>query len=87
MLLVGGGVLAFFGFGLGSANVPPDPAFDRYLPTLKNRTDAPIMLPAELPEELRYFEIDGNHKGDSYSMTFLSNPPNELVGGGGHVRD
>ncbi len=83
VLLVGGGGVALVWGGLGpgvSADAPPDPAFDLYLPALRSLTEAPIMLPAELPEALGNIGINENIERDSYSITFLSTPPDELVG-------
>lgn len=55
-----------------SPDDPPDPAFDELLPTLKQMTDAPIMLPANLPEELKYVAVDSGTTGDKYSVWFLN---------------
>lgn len=83
MLLVGGGALAFLGSGLGSvpADAPPDPAFDLLLPTLEERTTAPIILPAELPDEFGYFAVDGALSGSSWGLWFGITPPDDPVGG------
>ena len=70
--------MAFLGLGLGSAS-PPDPAFDPLLKTLSNRTDAPIMLPAELPKELQNVAIDQDVQGDKYTIRFLSGPPDDIT--------
>mgnify|MGYP002336018384 CR=1 FL=1 len=87
ILLVGAGAVALVKFGVGSGSVspdaPPDPAFDLYLSALKGMTEAPIMLPAELPQALNNIGINENVEGDSYSITFLSTPPDDLVGGWG----
>lgn len=64
-------------------HAPPDPAFDLLLPPLKSLTTAPIMLPAELPNELENVGINENLEGDRYGLTFLTTPPEELVGGWG----
>jgi len=55
-----------------SPDASPDPAFDLLLPTLKKMTDAPIMLPANLPEELKYVAVDSGTSGDKYSVFFLN---------------
>lgn len=79
VLLVGGGALAFaglgFGFGPFAPAAPPDPAFDPLLKTLRSRTDVPVMLPAELPKELKNVAIDQDVKGDGYRILFLTGPP------------
>ena len=38
---------------------PPDPAFDPLLATLGEMTEAPVMLPARLPDEMDTPVIDG----------------------------
>jgi hypothetical protein len=80
VLLVVGGALAYLGNGFGVANAPPDPAFDLPLQALTNLTDAPIMLPAKLPNELKNVGVDENVGGDSYGVVFLYSPPDDLVG-------
>ncbi len=83
VLLVGGGALAFLGLGLRfgsvSPDAPPDPAFDLPLQALVNRTEAPIMLPADLPNELENVAIDADLEGDRYGILFKTTPPDELV--------
>ena len=85
MLLVGGGVLAFlgsgFGFGSVSANAPPDPSFDSLLPTLQGMTDAPIMLPAKLPDELDITAIDGylSESEEGYGIVFPYGPTERVA--------
>ena len=59
---------------------PPDPAFDLLLPALKGLTTAPIMLPAELENEFENVGIDDSMEGDRYGLTFLTTPPEDLVG-------
>ena len=59
---------------------PPDPAFDLLLPTLKRQTTAPIMLPAELPNEFENAGVDEGVEGDSYAIAFLATPPDRLLG-------
>lgn len=63
----------------------PDPAFDQLLPILKLKTSIPIVLPAELPEELKNVAIDGNRdaspqSGDGYGIVFLSRPATNVHG-------
>lgn len=86
LLLAGAGVLALRAFGpfgvddvLRSAERSPDPAFDPLLPTLRERTTAPIMLPAELPEELKNVAVDADLSGDSYGILFLHRPTGNTV--------
>ena len=83
VLLVGGGALAFVGLGLGfgsvSPDAPPDPAFALPLQALRNQTEAPIMLPAELPDELKNVAVDEDLEGDRYGILFKDTPPDELV--------
>lgn len=59
----------------------PDPAFDPLLPTLRQMTTAPIMLPATLPPQLKSIVIgdDPNNEGgpyttggDRYTILFLN---------------
>ena len=85
VLLVGGVAVALLGIGFGSVSTdePPDPAFDLYLTPLESMTEAPIMLPAELPEALENIGVNENVEGNGYAITFLSTPPDELVGGWG----
>jgi hypothetical protein len=78
VLLAVGGALAFLGLGIGSTP-PPDPAFDPLLKTLSNRTSAPIMLPAELPKELKNVAIDQDVEGDRYQILFLTGPPDSVT--------
>ncbi len=63
-----------------SPDAPPDPAFALPLQALEPRTEAPIMLPAELPDELKNVGIQENLEGDRYGIVFLSTPPEDLVG-------
>lgn len=60
-------------------DAPPDPAFDALLPTLQQTTTAPIMLPAELPEELKNVAIDSSYGGDEYGILFLAQPTGNVV--------
>jgi hypothetical protein len=83
LLLLGGGTMLLMGNPFSntiSPDAPPDPAFDLYLPALTSMTDAPIMLPAELPKALENIGINETVEGNSYSITFLSTPPEDLVG-------
>lgn len=91
LLVVGAGVAAFIalrpGEPLGTAergpavtpDSPPDQAFDLLLPTLKRWTDAPIMLPVELPNGMENVAIDADLDGDSYGILFEDTPPDEMV--------
>lgn len=85
MLLAGGGALAFLGSGLGfgsvSPDAPPDPAFDSLLPTLRGMTDAPIMLPAKLPDELEITAIDSylSESEDGYGIVFPYGPTERVA--------
>ena len=70
-----------------SSSSSPDPAFTRLLPTLRQMTTAPIMLPAELPPQLKNVVIaeDPNGKGryttggDTYTILFRTQPPTGVV--------
>lgn len=66
-----------------SPNAPPDPAFDELLPTLEQRTDIPIMLPADLPGELENVAIresrSGDTSADEYDILFLAEPPDGIL--------
>ena len=62
-----------------SPDSPPDPAFDRILPTLREATSAPIMLPAELPDELRNVAVDADASGDGYGVLFLAEPTGNVL--------
>lgn len=81
MMLIGGSILILLGFGFGSvsSDAPPDPAFDLPLQVLERWTDAPITLPAELPNELGNVAIDENYEGDRYGVLFKDTPPEDLV--------
>ncbi len=59
-----------------SPDSPPDPAFDSLLPTLRERTDAPIMLPAKLPDEMDLPAIDGyvGEDVEGYGIVFPYGP-------------
>ena len=70
-----------------SSDTSPDPAFARLLPPLRQMTTAPIMLPAELPPQLKNVAIaeDPNGtaryttSGDTYTILFRSQPPEDIV--------
>ena len=62
-----------------SPDTPPDPAFDLLLPTLKERTAAPIMLPADLPDGLNNVAVDADASGDSYGILFLAEPTGNIL--------
>jgi hypothetical protein len=72
-----------------AATGSPDSAFDPLLPTLRQMTTAPIMLPASLPAEVGgvAIEQDPNENnpyatgGDTYTILFLySNPdPSQIL--------
>src|SRR5215207_1338116 len=77
--------------GASPASLPPDPAFDPLLPTLREMTTALIMLPATLPPKLKSVAI-GNDldnqdsadttSGDKYTILFLNPdayPPPDLT--------
>lgn len=64
-----------------SPDAPPDPAFDKILPTLVQRTRVSIMLPAELPDRLKNVAVDKDFKGNGYSILFLREPPNAVEEG------
>jgi hypothetical protein len=49
-----------------------DPAFDPLLSTLREMTTAPIMLPANLPPELKNVAIASDTHGDMYTILFLA---------------
>lgn len=88
VILVGGGLLASVGAGAGAGlfgnSESPDPAFDLVLPILTDETNVPVMLPAELPTAFENVGVDENRLDeDSYGVTFLSTPPDELVGSWG----
>lgn len=91
LLLAGAGMVALGPFGvdgvLRSAGRSPDPAFDPLLPTLRERTTAPIMLPAELPEELKNVAVDADLSGDRYGILFLQRPTGNTVERYVHTND
>lgn len=61
------------------AAVNVDLAFDALLPTPRQMTMAPIMLPARLPEELSNVAIDSATGGDEYGILFLAQPTDDIV--------
>ena len=58
----------------GPQGTLPDPAFDPIFPTLRQSTTAPVILPADLPEELRNVAVDADRGGDEYGVLFLYRP-------------
>lgn len=60
-------------------NASPAPAFDTILPTLRQTTTAPIMLPAELPGELENVAVDADRGGGEYGILFLSRPTDNVL--------
>jgi len=77
-----------------SASVPPDPpnsetdpAFDPLLPTLKQTTSAPIMLPSDLPEELKNVAVDADQSGERYGILSLYEPSGLVVESYVHAND
>ena len=70
-----------------SPDSPPDPAFDNLLPTLRQRTKVPIMLPSELPGKLRNVAVDAGLSGNEYGVLFLSNPSDRVTKHYGHSED
>lgn len=60
-------------------DAPPDPAFELLLPTLKERTDAPIVLPAKLPNEFKNVAVDEALSGDRYEIVFLYTSPERIL--------
>jgi hypothetical protein len=55
-------------------DAPPDPAFEHLLPTLEGMTDASIMLPARLPDEMGLPAIYGYYSGEGYGIVFPYGP-------------
>jgi hypothetical protein len=55
-------------------DAPPDPAFEHLLPTLEGMTDASIMLPARLPDEMDLPAINGYYSGEEYGIVFPYGP-------------
>ncbi len=68
-------------------NATPDPAFGPILPTLRQTTTAPIVLPAELPEELRNVAVDVDRGGDEYGILFLYRPTGNVTESYVHAND
>lgn len=91
LLLVGGGTLALIMNRSADpevASLSPHPAFDLLLPTLREMTNAPIMLPAELPDDMDIAAIDGYLTDDEqkYGIVFtygptevVAEPPNAQI--------
>jgi hypothetical protein len=71
----------------GGVDSPADPAFDPLLPTLRQKTSAPIMLPVELPEELKNVAVDADRGGDEYGILFLYEPSGNVVESYVHAND
>jgi hypothetical protein len=71
----------------GSVDSEADPAFDPLLPTLRRTTSAPIMLPADLPEELGNVAVDADRGGDGYGVLSLYRPTGNVVEGYVHAND
>ncbi len=71
------------------ATLSPDSAFDPLLPTLRQMTTAPIMLPASLPQEIKSVGIEEKAseadpyatEGDKYSIVLLydDTAPNQVI--------
>jgi hypothetical protein len=68
------------------AGASPDPALAPLLPALQQRTTAPIILPAELPDQLKNVAIGVGvgrspygTSGNRYTILFLTQPPREIV--------
>ncbi|MDP9479664.1 MAG: hypothetical protein M3R38_29040, partial [Actinomycetota bacterium] len=57
----------------------PDPAFDAVFPTLRQSTDAPIVLPADLPDELGNVAVDADAGDDEYGVLFLYRPTGNIL--------
>jgi hypothetical protein len=74
-----------------AASAPPDsgvdPAFGPILPALRQTTNAPIMLPTDLPEELKNVAVDADQGGDRYGVLFLDEPTGNVVESYGHAND
>ncbi len=71
----------------GPQDALPDPAFDPIYPTLRQTTTAPIVLPAELPEELRNVAVDADRGGDEYGVLFLYRPTANVTESYVHAND
>ncbi len=71
------------------ASLSPDPAFDPLLPTLRQMTTVPIILPASLPQEIKSVGIEEKAseadpyatEGDKYSIVLLyaDTAPNQVI--------
>jgi hypothetical protein len=70
-----------------AANSEADPAFDPLIPTLRQRTSAPIMLPGDLPEELKNVAVDADQKGERYGILFVFEPSGNIVQSYVHAND
>ncbi len=71
----------------GPVDSEADPAFDALLPTLRQTTSAPIMLPADLPEELGNVAVDADRSGERYGILSLYRPKGNVVEGYVHAND
>lgn len=69
------------------ASSEADPAFDPLLPTLRQKTSAPIMLPAELPDELENATVDADRGGEEYGILFLFEPSGNVEQSYVHAND
>lgn len=69
------------------ADSEADPAFDALLPTLRQTTAAPIMLPADLPEELQNVAVDADQGGERYGILSLYTPSGNIVESYVHAND
>ena len=72
-------------FPLGPYPLSPSPAFDPLLPTLRQMTTAPIMLPASLPPRVGGVAIEQDPNApnatgrDQYGILFLPTNPDQIV--------
>jgi hypothetical protein len=72
---------------VASADSEVDPAFDALLPTLRQTTSAPIMLPADLPKELQNVAVDADQGGERYGILSLYEPSGLVVESYVHAND
>ena len=71
----------------GGSPFARDPGFDALLPTFRQRTIAPIMLPAELPEEPKNVVVEAGLSGDHYGILFLRRPTGNTMERCVHAND
>lgn len=71
----------------GGVDSPADPVFDPLLPTLRQKTSAPIMLPSNLPEELENVAVDADRSGSEYGVLFLGRPSESIEQSYVHAND